>query len=762
MNSIRPLLPLFLVLATLASAAAPPKPDVLRRHLFPAKDAREVLTSPEEMEYLPVSELERLLAQRHERSLRERRETETQEKEAAARSPAQYIVHESRVEGEVAPDSAWCRAKLSAEIELPGPAAAWVSLLSGSVVVGPATLDGQPVALEPSLSGGELSAEGVQQQAAPAPESRELGVKVPQAGRHSIEVEFACRVGEDGFYRVTRFGLPGQPAPVLALTVPGKEIHAALQPPCKVDAQPGKAEGTTRLEARLTPSPELVLRWVEVDEKQAPAASTEPEPVATAPAGPPRLDASVLQVFDAGEKGLAGQFHAWVRARVAAVSQLELRIPAGIQAPTLAWPRNWTLEDPGPAGKARKVRLLAPEKFQGDVKLQVDFALETNPSGFALELPSPLLEGLVRQPGYVAITRSANLELACTPGKGVDATSVSELPAPCREALQDDVPLFLYRRPDPAGKVKLEGTRYQDAPVLAALVDEAQAWTACDSTGQLMGRIAYRFRSSGRETLTLDLKGCERTGIFLDGKTPAATQAAGSGGIQVSLAGVRPGQSAVLELRFRTTSLPLEWAGETEFALPAIDVPIRELDWQVYTPRGFTFTEYRGAEGLRKQMVTNSKNLLHPPDPAWPDAPVSLAGLGVAAGSQPRVRCLYLISPLSVYPVLMLFLFGGFLGYLARLVLLDGRGFGTAAVAAGLGTLLVAAYVPGERATGAALFSGFMLYVLLMVVTAMGRWLSGRTARPVAPAPVGPPPPPPPPPAPAVAAPVVGGESNGQ
>ncbi|TPW17991.1 MAG: hypothetical protein FD129_152, partial [bacterium] len=36
MNSIRLILPLFLVLATLASAAAPPKPDVLRRHLFPA------------------------------------------------------------------------------------------------------------------------------------------------------------------------------------------------------------------------------------------------------------------------------------------------------------------------------------------------------------------------------------------------------------------------------------------------------------------------------------------------------------------------------------------------------------------------------------------------------------------------------------------------------------------------------------------------------------------------------------------------------
>ncbi|MBI2944731.1 MAG: hypothetical protein HYY25_11075 [Candidatus Wallbacteria bacterium] len=715
-------------------------PARLRKHLVPQADLGQALDWREPMEFIGVAEVEELIRKRHDREVAESRQALEEVKQSAEQLPVAVLVRSARVEALAAPGSGWCTGAVELEVDLVADGDHRVALLSGAVAVASATVDGEPALV---LAGGQEPDDpnaGAQQQqfdaeqrvqqladslnilsqkVAAAGPGRTIEVALSGRGRHRVRAQFATRVGEEDFYRVVRFGLPGVPAAKLVVTVPGKQVSATLLPPCKLSSRADEATARTCLTADLPPAADLVLRWVEVSD--APAASAA-IPEATAPTVArfaPRADATVLHRFDAGEKGVAAETTFWLRVRRAPISQLEVKLPAGVQTVSLEQPRNWSLEDPGPAGAARTARLAMPEKFTGDATVRLGLTVDSKPSGFDIELPALTMPGLARQSGYVAVSRSANLQLVCTASAGVDTASAGDLPPQVRAAIEGEELLFLFRRPDPAKSVRLRGTRYPDAAVLAAVVDGACAWTACESTGQVSGRVAYRFRSSGQEALTLDLAGHERSGLFLDGKTPAASEAA-PGRVRVSLADVRPGQVSTLELRFRGAVPPLGESGRLGLRLPAIDVPVRELTWAIYTPRGYSFTSFEGVEGLRSGRG-GLADWLHPPDPPWPNEPRVLRALGLAAGAHPAMSGEYLSSMLALYPLLMLFLFGGFLAHVGKAMLVDARGFGVAAAAAGIGTFLAIAYVPYYRGGAAAIIAGLTVHVLLMFGTALGR-----------------------------------------
>ncbi|MBI3893292.1 MAG: hypothetical protein HY303_17375 [Candidatus Wallbacteria bacterium] len=736
---------LFTVLlwAPRTQAEAPPAPESLRRHLVPQADLGQTLDWSEPMEFVPVAQVEELLKKRHDKAMDDFRRSRDAEKRSSELLPVTHLVRSASVQTRARAGSGWCQGELELEVEAIQPDDTLVAVLGGEVIVGSASVDGAPARI--SVSGGPAVSQNApvaanapaqaqqiqqslnqmaQQSQTPAGAPRTVEVAIRGSGRHRLLVSFAARVTEEEFYSVVRFSLPGVPAAHLSATVPGKQVSASILPPCKLATRAGEAPATTLLEADLPPSPEVVLRWVEVADAGAAPAPAPESNATTGPGFASRVDATILHAYDAGEKGLAGEVTAWLRVRRAPISQLELHVPAGVKTLALVGPRNWTLQDPGPAGKARSARLLLPEKFTGDVQLKLDFTLDTRPSGFDTELAAFTLAGLARQPGFVAVTRSANLQLACSAPAGVDAVSAADLPAAIRPSLEGEELLFLYRRPDPALAPRLKGTRFPDAAVLAAVVDEARAWTLCESTGQIVGRVAYRFRSSGRESLTLDLAGFERTGLFLDGRTPAASQS-GKSGVQVSLADVRAGQPSVLELRFRGAIPPLGPSGRVRLELPAIDVPVRELAWDVYTPRDFAFTPFEGIEGVRRGVAQPS-DLLHPPDPSWPSAPQQMRALGLAAGARPAARSEYLASLLALYPLLMLFLFGGFVAHALKRLLIDGRGFAAATAAAGLGVFLAVAYIPYYQGGVAATLAGLTVHVVVMLGTALVRWGAGR------------------------------------
>lgn len=517
---------------------------------------------------------------------------------ATAAAPVPFSAVEATYRGTATARSARFQARLVYHVLEAGPTA--LPVCNADVALESVTAGGGEL---PRLTApGEVGLPG---------EAQPIRALIDTKGPVTLDVVFSVPVETARGRSALTFKPVPFPVKKLELTLPDGTSSAVLAGVTASGAGlhgPGK---TSVLHADLGSAEAVELQWfttAQPAETRAEAARADAQPRAADEK--PRLSVVSGSLFVVGDETLSLRHELEVLVTRGRVPALELTLPSSVDVQELTGPTvaDWRTSV---AGGARRLRVVFREPLRGETRLVLT-GYQVLGDRAKVPLPFARVEGAVRHQGVFGVSSYCTLEMdgSSLQGPGVQAIDPGDLPASL--SAQSTTPVLLaYRYPAAIADPTLAIKRFQPAPVLPSLVENANAVTILTDVdrdgGKAKGRqvtsftkVILQFVNASRKYLTVRMAPeAHVTSCFVgtEACSPALGETPGEVLIPVPRSKVKEGKLEAVPVQL-TYQLDLGVAfadsGTIAYRLPSFDAPISDYSWKVFTPEKYRFLRFRG------------------------------------------------------------------------------------------------------------------------------------------------------------------------
>ena len=373
--------------------------------------------------------------------------------------------------------------------------------------------------------------------------------------------------------------VPNAGAATATIDVPGEQ--ADVHVPGGLILQRASGNGRTTVDVTLTPGTPSEIWWSTHD-----VAATNP---ATRDV---RLLADIHSVVTIAEADVRLLTLANITVVQGEPSELAVAIPEGYELVSVS---GASLErtDVQPGRVVLHVSDPALRRHQFLLSLERPQA----PGSFRLETGFPAVPAAQRETGEVAIEGVGTLEVSSPAMPGLRRIDVRELDAAVVSVARDSI-LAAYRyqqsAPEPA-RLTVDVTRFADAPVLAAVAERAVATTLVTAEGRGLTEVTLWLRNRAQPYMKVALPGGASI-VSAEVAGSPAKPVEGADGTRVPLlrAGVRTDGLYAVSFVYQHAGAPFSKRGEMRMVLPAIDVPVNVVEWELFVPDQFRVDRFDG------------------------------------------------------------------------------------------------------------------------------------------------------------------------
>ena len=540
------------------------------------------------------------------------------------------------------------RASQTAPAPVPPPVAAVLSTaelrvrVEGSMARGAFALAGD--VLRPGLNTVKLLAGGTvlgaNSAGRPVPlvvDGRAHAAILPGPGAFAVDLEWGTPlVLQPGR---ARFSLPVPAAGTAHATIdiPGEQADVHVSPGWITRRT--SADGRTVVEATLDPASTVEVWW---SMRDAP-------PVAAA--REVRTVADVMTLITLGESDVRMLALIDLTIVQGELRTLQVALPSGYELSGIS---GNALETSEARDNAVVLTLADPSVRRHQFLVTLD---RSHPGGsFTLDTGLVAVDGVQRERGEIAIEGTGTLDLSVAERTGMQRVDVRELNAAMRTLARSPLLAgFRYQRsPSNVPGLSMQVSRFEDAGVLAAAVDRAEATTLVTSEGRALTEVTLHVQNRAQPFLRVTLPaGASIASVEVGGQT--AKPVLGDDGTRVPLLrpGFRPRGTYEVSFVYLHAGAPFGRKGEIELRLPRMDIPVGIVEWEVFVPANYSA---RSVDGNAISQHVIQRAVLREVERARKEAAVPLSGTirpgtgsGIGLGSSGGVGG-GMTSPIVVKP----------------------------------------------------------------------------------------------------------------
>jgi hypothetical protein len=361
----------------------------------------------------------------------------------------------------------------------------------------------------------------------------------------------------------------------LSLTVPGDRANVQLNH--GVITHRATVNGNTEIEATLVPG-QVASVWWATREVVAP---TIPREV--------RFLSDVKSLVSVSESDLQIAALADITVVQGDAEQFSVAIPAGFEVTSVNGP---TLE----SSEVQNGVLLLKIAGHGRVH-EFLISLERPLSDAKTDAPILAFKDAQRETGEVLVEGQGTIELTAKESGGLKRLDVKEinpyLRALSRYSLQ--AAFRYHRQPGESPALGLEWTRFPDASVLSAVAERAVVTTLVTSEGRSLTEVKLTVKNQAQPFLKVDLPpGASILTADVAGEKVKPVQGADGSRVPLLRAGFRPAGAYTVSFVFLHSGTPFAKKGDSDLALPKMDIPIGILEWEVFLPERYKVKDFGG------------------------------------------------------------------------------------------------------------------------------------------------------------------------
>jgi hypothetical protein len=233
------------------------------------------------------------------------------------------------------------------------------------------------------------------------------------------------------------------------------------------------------------------------------------------------------------------------------------------------------------------VSLLVREPERRRHQFLISFEQPHGGGSFKIDTAFPAVAGVQRETGETAVEGTGTIEVIASADDTMRRIDVRETHASLRAlARQPILAAFRYqRRLHEARVLTLDVKRFADAPVIAAVAEQATATTLVTSEGRMLTEISLRLRNRAQPFMKVTLPpGATMLSVEVAGET--AKPVLGADGTRVPLlrSGLRPDGPYSVSFVYLHSGQAFAKRGESQMMLPTLDVPVSVLEWELFLP----------------------------------------------------------------------------------------------------------------------------------------------------------------------------------
>ncbi len=469
--------------------------------------------------------------------------------EASAAAPVAAVLSSADLRVRVDRESA--RGTFSVTGDVLRPGVARVGLLSGATLVD-ATAAGRPL---------PLIAEGTAHSAL-----------LPGPGPFALNLEWGAPLtftpGRGSFV------LPSPPAGTVRATIDLPSEQADVHLSSGLITRRTVNGGRTVIEATLTPGSATEVWWSMRD--SAP----------TAAAREARTVADVMTLVTLGDSDVRMVALIDVTVVQGEPRTVSIQLPPGYELTSIA---GGSLERSEQAGAAVTLTVADPAARRHQFLVSLE-----RPHGggsFTLDTGFVSVAEVQRERGEVGVEGIGTLELTTADRDGMHRIDVREI-QPALQSLARQPVLSAFRYQRTAGTVPglvLDARRFADAGVLAAYAERATATTLITAEGRALTEVVLKLQNRAQPFLKVQLpEGASIVSVEVAGE--AAKPVLGADGVRVPLMrpGFRPNGSYSVSFVYLHAGAPFARKGDLQMSLPKMDVPVGEVEWEIFAPENYS------------------------------------------------------------------------------------------------------------------------------------------------------------------------------
>jgi len=430
------------------------------------------------------------------------------------------------------------------------------------------------------LTGG-MTILDARQEAKPLPLQLENGTQtavLPGPSEFSVTLDAALPLRIDAGRASLSLPVPAAGSATLTLTIPGEHTAVNISP--GLITSRSSANAHTTIEATLVPGQSTTIWWA-TRENAAPAIAREV-----------RFLADLKTLISVGEADLTVAALADVTVIQGDPAQFELQIPPGYEVTSVT---GASLESSEVQPGVLLLTIASPAQRFHEFLISMERSLDSTSS--KVDAPFLSFKNVQRETGEVLVEGTGTLELTATEGGGLKRMDVKETNSYLR-ALAHVPPqaAFRYhRQPSETPTLALEWVRFPDSGVLAAVAENAVVTTMVTSEGKSLTEVKLSIKNQAQPFLKVGLP-AGATILSADVAGEKVKPVEGPDGNRVPLlrAGFRPTGLYEVSFVFLHSGAPFAKKGGSELSLPAMDVPINLVQWEVYLPEQFKVRDFAG------------------------------------------------------------------------------------------------------------------------------------------------------------------------
>lgn len=214
-----------------------------------------------------------------------------------------------------------------------------------------------------------------------------------------------------------------------------------------------------------------------------------------------------------------------------------------------------------------------------------------------LSAPFPSFAGAQGETGEVLVEGVGTMELTATEGGGLRRIDVREAGPVARSLARFPLQAaFRYhRRAGDAPTLKLEWNRFPDGAVLSAIAERATITTLLNVEGKSLTEVTLRVRNHAQPFVKVELpQGASLLSAEVEGEKVKPVQGTDGSRVPLLRAGFRPTGAYTVSFVYLSAGLPFTKSGAYEMGLPALDVPVNLVMWEVFLPDRLEVKQFGG------------------------------------------------------------------------------------------------------------------------------------------------------------------------
>lgn len=370
--------------------------------------------------------------------------------------------------------------------------------------------------------------------------------------------------------------VPAAGSTQLLLEIPGEHTNVKINP--GLITRRSTENGQTTIEATLAPGQPTSVWWT-TRELAAPAAPREV-----------RFLSDVKTLASIGEADVRLAILATITVIQGEPAQFDIEMPPGFEMSSIT---GASLE----SEEVQSGRLIL--KVDDPKKRSHQFLISLEKPSFAAKAEIPIISftATQRETGEVLVDGEGTMELRTTEGGVLKRIDIKEVNSYLRTLARSPLhAAFRYhRQSSEPPSLTLEWNRFPDSSVLAAAAQYAEVTTLVTSEGRSLTEVKLTIKNQAQPFLKVGLPaGASILTADVAGEKVKPVQ--GADGMRVPLLrlGFRPSGPYLVTFVFVHAGMPFAKKGESELALPKMDIPIHLLQWEVFLPEMYKVKNFGG------------------------------------------------------------------------------------------------------------------------------------------------------------------------